>query len=306
VGEGGSDLGFFKVGTGTALRGSSVAYTADLAVDADSRVYVAVTVRDSGPDADSEIREHASIHRYDSDGRVGEGELELPGVAGTSLALTDEGRIVIASDAMNLQRRAVAALLEQDGRIVWSQPKIPSSGARSLGVGGVAVDAAGDVFVYTHRSYSKEVKGEFGVVMFDAQGSRIWDHEIAGGFAEAYPSVFGVDGAGNVTVAGYPPSSSGPGGPGDPLRLVHLDVAGEVRWTLDVPAFGIDMSVARNGDIYVAGLDGLARISNEGACERLAWPKENEPRGHTELGPDGRLYFSAWTVGRYRPLADVD
>jgi hypothetical protein len=307
VGEGGADLGFFKVASGTALRNSSVGYSADLAVDAESRVYLAVNVRDPGPDADAEIRDHASIHRYEADGRVGEGELELPGVAHTLLVLGNDGRIVIAADAMNLQRRAIAAVIEQDGDLVWSQPKITSSGSRSLGVQGVGVDAAGDVFVYTHRSYSKVVKGEFGVVMFDAEGRRIWERDLAGGFADSYPSRFGVDGEGNVTIAGYPPSSSSEAHFGEPLRLVNLDVAGAVRWTLDVPAFGIDLSVARDGDVYVPGFESLARISKDGVCERLAWPERGSASGHAEVGPDGRLYFfGQQSVGRYRPLAGSD
>jgi hypothetical protein len=306
LGNDGSDLGFSELAMGTELRGNTVFYSADLAVDAENRAHVISHGNDPGPDADSEIRDHTWLERYDPDGRRVDGAWDLPGLARSLLALTPDGRIAVAGNAVNLERRAVAALLEADGALTWSQPRIPSTGARALGILGLGVDHAQNVFVYTQRSDRKQ--GEFGLVMFDEAGTRLWDRTFAGTFSKwfSYERSFVVDSEGNATISGYLPEGD-PNVPplSDETKLVSLDVRGDTRWTLEVSGVSSEMGIdAESGAIYLSGMRGPVRVSPEGECSRLLWPKDANANGSIEPGPDGQLYFlNSYTVGRYKALA---
>lgn len=311
VGSDGSDLGFFELAKGTALRDNSVYYSASIATNADSEAYVLITGVDPGPNADAEIREHTWLERYDAHGHSLGGAWDLPGLAESHVQLDALGRVVIAGDAMDLERRAIAAALNEDGELLWSQPKLPSAGTSASGFNAVAIDALGNVFVQTQRNASKAGTREFGVIMLDSTGKLLWDRKLPiSPVSMEYQDSFVVDADGNFTTA-FVDKLDGRDVPNGPVKLLSYDKQGNPRWAFELPNLNTHLSVnAATGDVYLSDQGsyqtrtaGVLRISKSGACERLSYSSNDYSAPAVDLGPDGRLYsIGQWEVGRFKAL----
>jgi hypothetical protein len=301
IGKNGEQLSLFKLAAGTGLRENTVYYETDIAVDARSHAYVAIYGLDPGPNADAELRQNAWLAHYDPEGQPVDGVIELPGLARTFVAIAEDGRLVIAGDALHNEKRAIAAVLDPDGILVWSQPKLASAGEGGVGVTGVGVAPDGRVIVYTRRP-AKAWDIRFGAFSFDRDGTLEWDVVMPKTFTSGFYGGFGVDAAGNFAAVNCLPARDDSSA--TPAWLVSVDADGEPRWSYELePTTWTDgLSVHReSGDIYYRSRDDLLRFTTEGSCER--WALSNGMyAGQVERGPDGNFFFSDQNlVGRYKP-----
>jgi hypothetical protein len=303
IGENGEKLSLFKLAAGTGLRENTVYYETDIAVDARSHAYVAIYGEDPGPNADAEIRQHAWLAHYDPEGQPVDGVIELPGLARTFVAIADDGRLVIAGDALHNEKRAIAAVLDPDGILLWSQPKLASAGEGTVGVAGVGAAPDGRVIVYTRRP-AKGWDIRFGAFSFDPDGTLEWDVVMPKVFTSGYYGGFGVDAAGNFAAVNYLAERAGHPNV-TPAWLVSVDADGKPRWSYEIEDRqshdGLSVDRESGAVFYRSGGD-LLHFTSEGSCQR--WALSNGMyAGQVERGPDGNFFFSEdRLVGRYKPL----
>jgi uncharacterized delta-60 repeat protein len=142
------------------------------------------------------------------------------------------------------------------GNVVWDR-RYGGPGNSSDGARGIAVDAAGNVYVTGYSNDWDDTRDDYLTVKYDASGTFQWEHRYDGAGSSWDLSYFvRVDGAGSIYVAGH---SAGAALDHDILTL-KLDANGVRQWvrSYDGPgnsndkARGMELDAA--GNVYVTGV----------------------------------------------------
>ncbi|MGZ6034409.1 MAG: SBBP repeat-containing protein, partial [Myxococcaceae bacterium] len=177
-------------------------------------------------------------------------------------------------------------------------------------VGGVAIDAAGNVYVsgWSQGSFGGvQTAGAEDIVLLklDADGNVQWVRET-GSTKTDEPTSVAVDGEGNVLVAGYTTGVlDGPGNAGTfDLFVAKFDPAGTYLWARQLGTPGIDVATAvaadASGNVYVTGytygsLDGHP---NQGSIDGfvLKYDASGAKQWSVQLGTPGDDFGLGITV----------
>jgi DNA-binding SARP family transcriptional activator len=130
----------------------------------------------------------------------------------------------------------------------------------------IAVDLAGNVYVsgdcYGGESRNGGTEWDIVTVKYAPDGSFRWAARLAvQGRRDEHPAGMGMDGAGNIYVAG----TASLGGKGSTYILAKLDAAGTTMWTVRHRPVGMDLDVAELSTLaFTVEKDGTATLTGEG------------------------------------------
>jgi hypothetical protein len=153
-------------------------------------------------------------------------------------------------------KNAFVAVFDPTGSALWSQPLGPLTGTSGYSVGGVAVDAQGNVAVTTTyvgtttlgSTQHTSVNGSQDILVaeLDSSGNFLWSQSFGDATDDENPRRIAVDSLGNVVVAGNVRTQLSCGGKllpysgGDDVFVLKLSQAGDPLWCQVFGGSGMD------------------------------------------------------------------
>jgi hypothetical protein len=312
--EEGKLLSVSDVAMGIPFNGGSVGHEADLRLDERGHAFVFIYQSDGGPNADSPIGERAWVTELSPSGRPVHGTGVLTGIGAGHVALSTDGKVVLAANALQNARHGVLAKLTPQGERVWSQTNIRTNGQGvGYGVTGLTTDSSDHALVLAERK-RKNASGSsspsfdaltFGLTRFDRVGNAVWDRAIDRPLGRA---VLSADAEGNAVIsAEIEPIPLGDSSYYQQSLVVHVRASGAADWAYAFMGYSSEAAIDPNsGEVMFQGQDEagppyVAVISPDGeSCRRYALPLDI-PMGSLAVDGEGRLYFmTQFRFGRVR------
>jgi len=269
--------------SGTLLRTQvTTSRTNAIALDANGNLYVADHAAD-GPITSTSVP--VSLRKYDANGVTQwSAHFGTPGIeSAADIAVDASGNVYVASDTLGTVENAntgkydgLLYKFDAAGTLLWTQHFAdPSEDA----VGGVAVDALGNVYVagHTDGALGGANAGEYDAFIrkYDSDGQVLWTKQFGTSVGDLIWTIR-LDTLGNAYVAG--PTSGALAGPLPPPPSYNAfvrkyDPNGAVQWTQQCSALYTStlyaLAIAASGNVYGAGVVYSAQIDENALVVKL-------------------------------------